>query len=75
MHTDKFFVFDPCASVLLTFRFFASCKDFLLTVAESASNSRTGYPAQTTVFLTSLATLREMVFGRTAWIPPKPKKS
>jgi hypothetical protein len=57
------------------FRFFASCKDFLLTITESADYSRTGYPAQTAAFLASLATLREMVFVRTAWRTPKPEKS
>jgi hypothetical protein len=53
-------------SVLLTFRFFAGGKDFLLRTVESAGYSRTGYPAQTTVFLASLAALREMFFVRTA---------
>jgi hypothetical protein len=44
------------------FRFFASCKDFLLPAAESAGYTRIGYPARTTVFLASLATLRETGF-------------
>jgi hypothetical protein len=62
-------------SVLLTFRFFPLQRFSANDAAESAAYSRAGYPAQTTVFLASLATLREMVFVRTVWNSPEPEKA